>query len=198
MFKFKSRFEIAQDITDAYDDEELMTRFNDYCDKNKDPDNLIFYNGDEFLSMFSKTEIADTVSYNYYSNDTYVRLTPCGFESANYIRDLLDDDCIRDMNRNLLRDDDEELQKAYDDYLESLAYDNDISIQDWVENIVLYHDSDDDKKYYGIDSSEMIEYLFTLNFSKIYNHSLGKQIQYAKAIMKDRTDIFSDFTEIDL
>lgn len=192
MFKFKSRFEIAQDVTDAYDDDELFARFNEYCDNCNNPDDMIFYNDEEFLEPFSKDEIADYASYKYCSTDMYVRMTIYGFESDNYLRNLIDDGYVHDMNRDFLCRDDVELQNAYDDYLESLADDDDISIQDWVENILLYHDNDGDKKYYDIDSSAMIMEIFTLDFSDIYHHSSEKQIQNATKIIRDRTDIFPD------
>ena len=192
MFKFKSRFEIAQDVADSYDNEELFSRFNKYCDEGNDVDDMIYYNDSEFLEAFSKDEIADYASYKYRSTDTYVRMTIYGFESDNYLRNLIDDGYIHDMNRDFLRHDDVELQIAYADYLETLAADDSISIQDWIENIIFYHDNDDEKKYYGIDSSALVLEALTLYFSDIYNRSSEKQIQHAKEITEKRTDIFPE------
>lgn len=194
MFKFKSREEIAHDITDSYDDDELFERYNNYLeDGYASFDEYIHENDDEFLSAFTKEEIANYASYKYRFNDPYVRATTWGFESADYLRNLIDDDCVCEMIISLLMDDDAEFQNAYDDYLESLANDDSISIQDWVENIIFYNDSDSyDKKCYGIDSSAMIVKKFTEHFSTIYNRSNQKAVQYATKVIKERTDIFSD------
>lgn len=75
MFKFKSRLEIADEVFRSYDNEELFTRFNDYCDRINDPYSRLYYNDNEFLSMFSKDEIANDASYKYKIGDPYVRLT---------------------------------------------------------------------------------------------------------------------------
>ena len=189
MFKFKSRLDIAKDVINSYDEEKLFARFNDYCEDFYD---AVFYNDSEFLSMFSKDDIADYASYKYRPNDTYVRLTPYGFESTNRLRDLIDGYYIEDVGYSLLQNDDIELQNAYDDYLKSLAEDDSVSIQDWVENIVFYNDNDYDKKSCDIDSSAMIVKKFTEHFSTIYNRSNQKAVQYATKVIKERTDIFPD------
>lgn len=194
MFKFKSRLDIAKDVTNSYDDDELFARFDDYLEKNNASfDEYVHCNDDEFLSGFTKDEIANYASYKYRPNDPYVRLTTWGFESTNYLRNLIDDDYIYEMIIDLLMDDDVELQNAYDDYLETLANDDSISIQDWVDNIVLYYDSDNyEKKSFDIDSSAMIVKKFTEHFSTIYNRSNQKAVQYATKVIKERADIFPD------
>lgn len=189
MLKFKSRLGIAKDVINSYDDDELFTCFSDYCE---DFYEAVFYNDSDFLSMFSKDDIADYASYKYRPRDTYVRLTIWGFESTNRLRDLIDDYCVENMGYYMLDNDDIALQNAYDNYLESLTDDNSISVQDWVDNIIFYHDNDYDKKSCDIDSSAMIVKKFTEHFSTIYNRSNQKAVQQAITIIKERTDIFPD------
>ena len=93
----------------------------------------------------------------------------------------------------------ERFNDAYADYLQSLADDSDVSIQDWIENIIFYHDNDRDRKDYGIDTFGMLLKPFSSHFSEIYHHSSEKQIQNATKIIRDRTDIFpDDFIEMNL
>ena len=86
----------------------------------------------------------------------------------------------------------ERFNEAYADYLQSLADDSNVSIQDWIENIIFYHDNDRDRKDYGIDTCGMLLKPFSSHFSEIYHHSSEKQIQHAKEIIEERTDIFPD------
>lgn len=93
----------------------------------------------------------------------------------------------------------ERFNDAYADYLQSMVDNRDVSIQDWIENIIFYHDNDRDRKDYGIDTFGMLLKPFALRCLDICRHSSAKQIQYAKTIIKDRTDIFpEDFIEANL
>lgn len=194
MFKFKSHLDHAQAISESYDDDKLIEYFDTYCVKTHNDYDAVCYNDDCALDGYSYAYIAHTCrdgsSYNV--NDTYICYTEDGPKSTNCLREFIDDNQIMKMNLYFLANNASWLNDAYDDYLEILADDGSISIQDWVENLVFYHDKDDDKKNYGIDSSIMILKTFSSHFSKIYHHSSEKQVQHAKEIIEDRTDIFPE------
>lgn len=200
MFKFKSRLEIADEVFRSYDNEELFTRFNDYCDRINDPYSRLYYNDNEFLSMFSKDEIANYASYKYKIGDPYVRLTAHhGFESSCHIRDILRDYEISDMIDFFLDHDDYDLHKAYVDYLEDLVEDEDISIRDWAENFLFYYDNEKANRTDGIYCSHVIMSIWTESFPDIYNRSNQKDLKIVHKLIKDRTDVFpDDFIEANL
>lgn len=190
MIKFKSRSEVAKDVVGSYDENKLFSRYNDYCEMNNNIDDMVYYNDSGFLSMFSKDEIADYASYKYRSTDNYVQLSIYGFVSSNYLDDLIKDCNISDMNNCFLQNYDSEFQVAYEEYLDDLAEDETVSIQDWVENIIFYSDEDKANRRIGIYSFDIILEKFTEYFAVIYNHSDKKAIEAATTTIKERTDIF--------
>lgn len=194
MFKFKSRLDHAQAISESYDDDKLIERFNTYCACTENDYDAVYYNDDCALDGYSYAYIVHSCrdGSSYDVNDVYICYAEDGPKSTNCLREFIDDNQIMKMNLYFLVNNVSWLNDAYDDYLETFADDDSISIQDWVENIILYHDNDDDKKNYGIDSSIMIMKVFSSRFSDIYHHSSEKQIQNATRTMHDRTDIFPD------
>ena len=194
MLKFKSRLDYAQEITKSYDDDELIERFDTYCTCTHNDYDAVYYNDDHALDGYSYAYIASSCrdGSSYDISDTYICYTEDAPKSTNCLREFIDDNQTMKMNLYFLANNVPWLNDLYDNYLETLAEDDSVSIQDWVENIVFYNDNDYDKKSYDIDSSAIILKVFSSRFSDIYNHSSEKQIQNATKIIYDRTDIFTD------
>lgn len=192
MRKFKSCLDIANDLIHHYDNDKLLRTFNNNCEKTANPDSMVFYNDDDFLDLFGKNEIADYASYKYHSNDRYVKTTVYGFESSNRLRDLISKEDLETMTIVLLKTDNPELFQGISNYFQSLVKNCFISIQDWVDNIVFYHDQDQEKKLYGIDSSIPMLTIFRMNFSNIYKQSSERQVEHALKTIHERNDLFSE------
>ena len=198
MFQFGSCLEIADEtMLKHHSNDELLERFNNYCEHTNNSHNKIYYNGDEFLSMFTKAEIADYATYKYRLCDDFVRVEDYGFVSANDVYDLINNSY--EMDAYYLQNEDYELKTAYDLYLQSLVKDEVVSMEDWVENILHFYDGDKEEHEYDVNSFPAIMKIFSSHFSEIYHHSSEKQIQHAKEIIEERTDIFpDDFIEANL
>ena len=184
-----SRLDTAQKVSDLCDDYDLLSRFNDYCDF-CNPDNHVYPNIRRYISTFPKEQIS--ASPQYRRHDNFFCSTSNGLKSAKNIRDLIDDDKTYKMNVLFLLNDDQMLNQIYSNYLDTLVEDNNTSIQEWVENLIFYHDEDKESQDFGINSFQLIMKKFIENFFIICHHSSQKTIKTATKIINDRTDIFPD------
>lgn len=80
------------------DDDDLVQAWNEYCDEGCDPDSEVFFNDEDFLDMFSKTEIAEKISWGSFAlTDAYVTLDRlANFKTSDDVLELIDEDNIDD------------------------------------------------------------------------------------------------------
>lgn len=162
---------VRDEIVDSYSDNELIDKWNEYCDDNMDYNSQICANDEEFLDLFSKQDIASRICYGEYSiNDDYVVLDGYeNFKSSNYPEDLLSKEDLTDwIVQNSYEED------AYIDYVQRA-----LSTLPLDKALQSYEAVADKREYIRDDSISQIEIAIETSLETLVENSSVEQIEAA-------------------
>lgn len=177
---------VRNEVVDSYSDNELIDKWNEYCDDNMDYNSQICANDEEFLALFSKKDIALKVCYGEYSlNDDYVTLDGYeNFKSSDYPEDLLSK---QDLAGWIV--DHQYEEDAYIDYVEQQI--KELSLNEALQS---YADIADKREYIRDDSVSEIELAIENSLETLVENSSIEEIK--AAIKLNRSEELIDLSDL--